>query len=347
MRKYWVTLCCATLFGTAVASAVEPKCECPSASAKNEVGVPLLSRVPYLSRLFKVVGAPDAEAGNEQAFERIGIDFDVECPETAGQPLHLQCFELLLNPAVFGGECQKTCSPCAGCPGAACQATVCQAGVCQAAACQAVCKAAACESCAKKCPACAECCCTEKGCGKSCAAVSECSDKCTCAGKTAVVHVHQKKACCCGETCSCGATCGCGASCGCGKTDVAMWHHIVELASGKAAAEAALAAKEESFEMLDSLAELAVENGKLTAQVEAQERQHEMFSELIELAKENATLKAKVELAAAQNELLKQAFGVAVENERLKVRIAQLEGQSGSGGAAQTAAKPTGQEPAR
>jgi hypothetical protein len=356
MRKNWTLFCAgwigATLLAVTVASGAEPKCQCPAAPPPQEAGVPLFSRIPYLSRLFKnVVPASDCQCPG-QVVERIGIDFDCACPEWAGQP-QFECFEFRVHPAGhfeahagegLTGECHK--------------------GICRLVACE---EAAACgdkctAKCAAKCGACTDCKCTAEGCCQSCSGSKECcctSKQCGAAGQCSA-----EKACCCEKACGKSgcpcqvavAKCPCtGATanvvkfshpaCGCGKKDVALWERIIELTAEKSAAEAAVAAHEESAELTESLVELVAENASLAAQVEAQEHRQEAFEEMIALVKENAELKAKVELAAAQTELLKQTIHVAIENERLKLRIAHLEGHSGEQ-AAHTAAKPE-QQPTR
>ncbi|MBC7853185.1 MAG: hypothetical protein IAF94_07095 [Pirellulaceae bacterium] len=54
---------------------------CPKCSTVQR-GIPILSKIPFVSRLFKNVGADEDQTVAPQDFERIGIDFDFEvCPD--------------------------------------------------------------------------------------------------------------------------------------------------------------------------------------------------------------------------------------------------------------------------
>ena len=129
----WAILFLAATTPTAVRAAEPPACpKCSTA----EKGIPFLSRIPYVSRLFKNVNAP-------QDFERIGVDFEFEicpdCPVPLGissaactQSAGAQLF------AVRRTSHQQTAAPC--------------------------CEKACCES--------AHCC--ENGCGEDCAEGSPC-----------------------------------------------------------------------------------------------------------------------------------------------------------------------------
>jgi hypothetical protein len=80
----------------------EPQPACPKCSAV-ERGVPVLDKIPFVSRLFKNVGPiQDRKCSPPQELERIGIDFDVE----ACRDCPAEC--------VFGsvaGVCQQNAHP--------------------------------------------------------------------------------------------------------------------------------------------------------------------------------------------------------------------------------------------
>jgi hypothetical protein len=296
----------------AIAVAEEPKCQCPVAATAHEVGVPILSNVPYINRLFKNVGIATtpcasgecAVAGHcdqakcveangavgkcesgkcpavtTQVFERIGIDFDVVADAK-------QC---------EGGACPigklVACDVATGCKAIAVAA-----------------KAGGSQSCGSECCGCKTCACEEK------VAASACPFAKTVA-----------------------------------KTD-ALWEKIVELSAGQAAAEAALEVQEDTLdrtaEMLEALAEVHAEKARLEAKLELQEGQTELLGKLAEMAAENAQLKAQVELAEAKAKVMEHTVEITVENERLKMRLAEIEKQP-EGRAARTAAKPRTEKKAR
>ncbi|MGI8979462.1 MAG: hypothetical protein ACR2FY_09565 [Pirellulaceae bacterium] len=59
----------------------DPAPACPKCSTV-ERGIPVFDKIPFVSRLFKKVGACESQTGAAQNFERIGIDFDFEvCPD--------------------------------------------------------------------------------------------------------------------------------------------------------------------------------------------------------------------------------------------------------------------------
>jgi len=266
MRSF---VCGSLIFSLAIAAstlAEEPACPCPNRGA-HEVGVPMLSKIPYMSRLFKNVGVAEPACSKGTCEVRqIGVELEL----TAGE-----------QPA---------------------DAKVCRAGQCE------VCPALACQVAA--------------------------TGACTCPGK-----------CCPDGQCSCAAkacTADCCASAKSAAKEHALWEKIVDLAAGKAAAEAALEVQEDSLErtgdLLEALAGVHAEKAKLEAQLETQAQLHE-------LASENARLKAQVELAEAKAEVMRATVEMTVENERLKMRLTELEGAAGK--AARTASRPRGEKKSR
>ena len=303
MRK----LSCAVVLGGLVlaagAAAEEPKCACPA----HQVGVPLLTKVPYISRLFKNVGEAAASCPQEctEVFERIGIDFvfgpdgqagvcqirpvdngEKGCQGThAGQtlpsPYYLQDDIQYFPP---GSEFKRS-HEAAGCTQAACK-TATHVAV------------------------------------KACTCPGECcpDGQCHCTAKSVAACPFAKLA----------------------ADKNKLWETIVELSAGQAAAEAALEVQEESLErsaeLLESMAGLHAENAKLAAKLEVQDQLHQLVAE-------NTRLKAQVELAEAKAEVMRATVEMTVENERLKMRLADLE--QGSGKEVPTSARIRGAKKAR
>ena len=250
-------------------------CRCP------EVGVPILSSIPYVSRLFKNVGVvhePGCEAGHcvktpcASELERIGVDFDFcqTCPDGIVRfgPIELAICSEDENCCCRDKDCPAACAGCA-CPSVG-KLTVHQAAaISDAAACEAHCNAVACGD--------AKC----------------CAGECKCAVATA------------------------------GRED--LWKHLVELSAEKAAAEAALEAREEQSELLDALVEMATKTAALEAKLEAQTEHQKLLGQMVELASENAQLKARTELAEAKAEMLRETIPVVVEKELLARKVASLE----------------------
>ncbi len=271
------------VLSTFVACGDEPQtCQCP------EVGVPILSKVPYLSRLFRSVGVVH-EAGCEAGpcektpcadqFERIGVDFEFcqTCPDGVVRfgPIELAVCSEDENCCCRGQECPVACAGCA-CPSAGKLAVSQAAAACESASCACKCGAGQC-------------------CAGACAAVS----------KTSAAAHHA-------------------AACQCAGRDE-LWEHLVEMAAAKGAAEAALEARQEHSELLDALVEMATKGAALEAKLEAQAELHKTFERMVELASENAQLKARVELAEIKAAMLKETIPVAIEKELLARRAAELE----------------------
>jgi hypothetical protein len=279
--------------GFALASGEEPKCsdkECHEKQCQcHSTGVPILSKLPYVSRLFKnvvVVHEPGCEGGQcpktpcAEELERIGIDFELcpDCPVVRFGPIEL---------SICGED---------------------EACVCHGKECPASCAQSACSSVDKVVAACTANCCEGKcGEGKCCCGEGKCAcGQCRCAAAIASEIAHKSVACHCA-----------------GREE--LWEHLVELSAEKAAAEAALEAREEHSELLDALVEMATKSAALEARLEAQAEHHHVLERMVELAVENAQLKARAELAEAKAEMLKESLPVAVEKELLAHRVAELE----------------------
>jgi hypothetical protein len=250
------------------------------------VGVPILSNLPYISRLFKSVGVvhePGCEAGHcvktpcADQLEQIGVDFELSqtCPNNPlvrFGPIELAICAEDENCCCRGKECPAACAG-DGCPSAG-KMVVWQAAVSD--------KKTACEATA----------CAATACAASDAAKC-CPGECKCAAATA------------------------------GRED--LWKHLVEMAAEKGAAEAALEAREEQSELLDALVEMATKTAALEAKLEAQSEHQKLMEQMVELASENAQLKARGELAEAKAEMLRETIPVVVEKELLARRVAALE----------------------
>ena len=294
------------------ARAEEPKCNCP------QQGVAVLSKIPYVSRLFKIVGVahmPGCTAaectaaectagkcpagpctasgyttgnysatGSAEPWERIGIDFDCPaCPES----------EVFRFGPVGVAWAVKADADC-GCR----EACRCE-GACK-------CTPAVCHAVATESAECGAACCKAVACGSTCAA-------------------------------KCAAT-----SAGSQPT----WDKFVAVAAERAAAEAALkahlAAREEQSELLDALVEMSVKTASLEARLEAQSEHSRLTEQMLELAVENARLKSQVELAEAKEKLLQTTVPVAVERELLARRVAELEEKLSAGSEGVRAARKSG-----
>jgi hypothetical protein len=299
------------------ARAEEPKCNCP------QMGVPVLSGIPYISRLFKNVGvthnpectaaectaaectagkctAGKCTAGNctasgyttgnysetkcAEEWERIGIDFDLPaCPEA--EVFH---FGPVGVAWAVKADADCRCREACRCEGA-----------CKCA--PAVCHAVAIES--------AEC---GAACGKAVACAATCETRC--AANCAATHP--------------------------------MWEKFVALVAERAAAQATLeahiAAREEQSELLDALVEMSAKTAGLEARLEAQTEHSRLTEQMLELAVENARLKSQVELAEAKEKLLQTTVPVAVERELLARRVAELEEKLSAGSEGVRAARKAG-----
>jgi hypothetical protein len=253
------------------------KCDCPAKQAAKS-GVPMLSQVPYIGRLFRVCEPCEGD------FERIGVDFEF-------------CTEGEFPFAVKFWECG------ADCEGGQCKAKACCAeGQCKA-------NAAACECPVAKttCQSCQVAAKTACACEARCA----CDSKCACESKVA----HASK-CACGETCQCGdhvvahpfgpvpfiaqhlpphaivahhgpAHPPVGACPG-------MLEHLLALTAKSAALEAKLEARTEQAELVSEMLELAQENARLKAQVELAEAKSELAQQVLTVTLENEQLKSKL-----------------------------------------------------
>jgi|GEM_PF-6069910 Multidrug resistance efflux pump len=287
----WVAGMVLIFGGFALVSGDEPKgqeTKCTDKTCQEKqcqyhsTGVPILSKIPYVSRLFKTVGIvdePSCEAGQcmktpcAEEFERIGIDF--ECPTCPNCPVvRFGPIELAIC-----GENEACACPSAGKVGVGKVAVACAAKCCE-------------EKCGE-----GKCCCGEGKC---------CCGQCQCAAAIAAHIAHKSTACQCA-----------------GREE--LWEHLIELSAEKAAAEAALEAREEHSELLDALVEMATKSAALEARLEAQAEHHHVLERMVELAVENAQLKARAELAEAKTEMLKESLPVAVEKELLARRVAELE----------------------
>jgi hypothetical protein len=360
-RAALVAASCALLAASA-ALAAEPTAECQRACGKAataghvtasvEVGVPILSNIPYVSRLFKNVGVAQIETckgGECQQAAAIApaapcavsagcaLTTATHCVEGATCPIDgaPQFCEIRTGPATAHAPLKIIATPM----GPICIApTATVAGTCGTSACTTVA--------------------AEKVCGTTCTLAS--ADKTCPAGQCAAPACCDTKVCAagkCGESCPCPATSECQTTkvskkacagctdCKCAGDDktTVLWKQIVELsakaAASEAKAEAEIKAHQSTLEIFEGLAEVTAEKAALEAKVEAQQAQFATMEKMVELAMENAKLKAEVEKISAQAELTGEAMQIALENELLKKRVEELEAEA-DGPAARTASKP-------
>lgn len=277
MRKFLAGVILCGWSVASVALADEPKCQCPASAAVHEVGVPLLSKVPYLSRLFKNVGGkvhhgiavPDCPQQCADAVEHIGIDFEF---------------------AVDGQTGVLQICPVDG-PATACQTGACQVGTCQANGCKVACEAQACQLAVSKVAIqaaackCAGDCCPE---GQCCCATQATSHQ---AG-TREAHLWEKIV---------------ELSAGQAAAEAAfevqsdslersseLFEALAEAHVEKAKLEARLEALAETNKIAEQLLELAAENTRLKAQVELAQAKAEVMQATVEMTVENERLKMRV-----------------------------------------------------
>ncbi len=260
----------------AVAVAEEPKCQCPATVTRHEEVVPILSKVPYISRLFKnvaIVTPPCAtgecavaghgtQANCTQAkcadgncpavtthiIERIGVDFDV---------------------VAAGKECEGQACPVGKltvCDVAACKAIAVAEKACDAACCEG--KVCACESkvATTACP-----------CSKSAAKIDALWEKIVelSAGQAAAEAALEVKEDTLDRTAE-------------------MLEALAEVHAEKARLEAKLELQEGQTELLGKLAEMAAENAQLKAQVELAEAKAKVMEHTVEITVENERLKMRL-----------------------------------------------------
>jgi hypothetical protein len=238
-----------------VAIADEPKCDCPATKAAGEVGVPILSNVPYINRLFKnvTIVAPPCANGEcpvnaNETFERIGVDFDF-CVDSKD-------------------------AQCQACP-------VGKLTVCDVAGCKAI--AVAAKACGSECCACKTCACEEK------VAATACPFAKTVAKTDALWEkIVELSA---GQAAAEAALAGHKESL---ESSAEMLEALAEVHAEKARLEAKLEAHEEHDKLTAQMLELATENIRLKAQVELAEAKAEVMGHTVEITVENERLKMQL-----------------------------------------------------
>ena len=253
----------------------EPKaCHCP------EAGVPILSKIPYVSRLFKNVGVAheaSCEAGHCQTpcadqLERVGVDFDFgfgvcqTCPDGVVRfgPIELAVCSEDAACCCKGKECPAACASCS-CPSAG-KLTVSQC----AAEGETICLAAKCGE--------------GKCCEAKCCAVAKTSD-CQCAGRDELwkhlVEMAEAK--------------GAAEAALEGREEQSeLLDALVEMATKGAALEAKLEAQAEQHKLMEQMVELASENAQLKARAELADAKAEMLRETLPIAIEKELLARRV-----------------------------------------------------
>jgi hypothetical protein len=381
MRGSWLGACGAlavlgSLLACGPAGAEEPKCHCPVRVDVRESGLPMLTKLPYVNRLFRNVGVGrDCPGG--ACHEPIGIDVAVAVAHSPSCQSAKACDKACPEVATSAPACEKKCAACPCTAAVSAVATACSAA--KACSGEAGCPVASGSPVASACPLArtcpvagawftANCPCAEK-CSTAACDENQCPAAAQCAQNrlgTPVLPIFSFFG--GGEVIPCpppiaapwnGPLAG-------WEPPPSIWEYqqaVIEISAEKAGLEAVLEAREqihtERSEMFESLAELLAEKGKaearsemfevlakvlvekakLEAHVEAQAQHVKLNAEMHKLLVENARLKAHGELASQREELMREALQLALENERLKHRVAELERHQHSG-AARTAAKP-------
>src|SRR5436190_5614215 len=259
---------------------------CPKCSA-NQQGVPLLSKIPYVSRLFKTAKCEDCQGD----FERIGVDFDIEVCEHCPPPASASRANppLITRWVVVKGEKQPKVL--------ACEAATCGVPVARASNCAASnCKAAVC------CEA-AECC--QASCSKEASSLSQ--DR--------IIEIYAENA-------ALKATLE--AQSAFHKEKLEMLEMLAGLSTEKAKLESQLETLVHQSEATKETLALMSENARLKAQVEAAEAKLTIVHEMAKLAMENEQL--KLALQKRQNHgLISNEVQDLPAPEEVKSRPAKLE----------------------
>jgi hypothetical protein len=300
LARLWCVTSLATVFVVAgLSRAEEPACPCPSAAA-HPTATPVLSKLPYLNRLFITLGL-DGQGRVVRQVSGSGDWLPQICP--AGQAL-FTAKDVRVECEV-NGDCRTcTITKTATATGSEC-------------ACGTDCAATNCANC--KCQSCA---CESK------------ADEASCGQDCGVLVVKREI-----KQLPEGLPC-----------PFMLMEKIASLMAEKAAAEAALQARQEADEriegLIETVAELLADNAALDAKLESQTEHAKLHEKLADLAAENARLKAHVELAAERADLHRGSLMLSLENERLKQRLVEIEDKQASE-AVRTSARPRGERKAR
>ena len=256
----------------ALARAEEPKCKCPEATAVD-VGVPLLSKVPYVNRLFKKVTV---------------VHHGVEAP--AVEQAQFQ-FEIgLAGPAA--------CEACPAGKAAACGTAACGKDGCLVRPIKVAVPALGINHCAADCACAGECACAKQcSCEAACPAVKVAAARCG-AGCGAHHHTAHHK-----EivdqiveltAAAAAAEARLEAREESLETTAELLQALAELTGEKAGLAARLEAQTEYHQLAEKLMELSAENARLKAQVELAEAKAAVMQQTVEMAVENERLKLRV-----------------------------------------------------
>jgi hypothetical protein len=255
----------------ALARAEDPKCKCPEAAAA-QVGIPLLSKVPYISRLFKnatvvhqgVEGAPEEHAVFQ--FE-IGLAGAADCEAC---------------PAGKAAACATAACGKDGCLVQPIKLAVPTLGISTCAAdcaCDGTCACAKQCSCEGACPAKVA---TAK-CGANCDAHSHAIHHKAIVDQivelTAIAAAAEAKLEAREESL---------------ETTAELLQALAELTGEKAGLAARLEAQTEHHGLVEKMMELAAENARLKAQVELAEAKAAVMQHSVEMAVENERLKMRL-----------------------------------------------------
>ncbi len=264
-----------------------------------EVGVPILDKVPYVSRLFKNVGTG--------AFECIQIQFDSNAPcaiKCTTQEGDLERIGVDFNVI----ECVAVEEPC--------KIAVVPASCDKANAC----KTAACKTASKQC------------CKSACGSLHQVAVKAKCAcGDSCACAKVAKANCACGDSCKCAKTAKTAKK---HKHDFG-WETVARKAKAlKVKLESREQIESERAELLEALMDAREEVARLQAHVELAEQKEQMMKTVMETMTENVRLKAQLQTVSQQHQvhqhqqrLQQTVTHVTNENAALKARLAILEQQ--------------------
>ena len=296
-----------TLLSTA-ARGDEPACPKCSAAQKE---IPVLSRIPYINRLFKTSAAKCEDCQSEQ-FERVGVDFDFDvqvcenCPPPASasktsRPIVARWFVVegenqprlcLETRSVSKADFQRfqTEPKVLACEPPTCAAPTCKAGNCVAGTIAACCAAPCCD----------------EACERSANVLSQ----------ESVIEIYAENA-------ALKATLE--AQSAFHKEKMEMIEMLAGLTAEKAKLESHLEALVQQNQATKETLALMSENARLKAQVEAAETKLNIVHEMAKLAMENEQLKLALQKRQNHGLISNDAEYLPPAPEAIKSRPAKLE----------------------
>lgn len=247
------------------AAGAEPGYGCP------EAGTPILSKIPYLSRLFRNVGVAQEQKCPQDDLERSGVDFEceVDCPFLSFGASGWQVCPLEVQAAYKATPCTNSAATCSG--EKSCTANACTGKSCAEKACTV-------SACAKKC-CCDECLCDDCECGER---------KCELTvAKQQPAHWEQMI----GMAAENGAL---AATLEAHEGNLELIEGMAELMVENAKLEAKLEAQAERLELVSEMQQLLAENSRLKAQAELATERAQLTHGALMTSLENEKLKLRI-----------------------------------------------------